>query len=84
MSEPGVPLDQLLEYVERAVRGDRPLLVSLFRQFQRLAHHPDAPEEERRLGEILSQILMGERRPDLGCLPADMVADIEELLVRLK
>jgi hypothetical protein len=40
-------LEQLLVFVERAARGDRRLLVSLFRQFQQLARLPQAPPEER-------------------------------------
>jgi hypothetical protein len=83
MPEPGVPLDQLLGYVERAVRGDRRLLVQLFRQMQRLAHLPSAPPEERRLGEILSLILMGERKPLLDDLPPEMAEEIREMLKRI-
>jgi hypothetical protein len=83
-AQPGVPLDQLLVYVEQAVRGDRHLLVQLFRQFQLLAHHPTAPGEERLLGEILCLVLMGERHPDLSRLPGEMAADIQEMLDRLQ
>lgn len=83
MPETGVPLDQLLGYVERAVRGDRRLLVQLFRQMQRLAHLPAAPPVERRLGEILSMILMGERKPLLDDLPPDMAEEIQEMLRRI-
>lgn len=80
----GVSLDQLLTYVERAVRGDRRLLTQLFREMQRLAHHPTAPSEERQLGAILSLVLMGERKPDLSTLPADMTTEIERMLQRLR
>ncbi|NLG71298.1 MAG: hypothetical protein GX495_04515 [Chloroflexi bacterium] len=84
MSEQGVALDQLLGYVEQALRGNRSLLVQLFRTMQKLAHHPSAPESERKLGEILSLILMGERSPDLDQLPEDMAAEINAMLKRLK
>ena len=76
----GLPLETLLEYVQRAVNGDRRLLVQLFREMQRLAHHPTAPPEERALGEVLSLVLMGERRPDLSALPVDMALEIEQML----
>jgi hypothetical protein len=78
-----VTLETLLEVVERAVRGDRRLLVQLFRRFQQLAHLPGAPAEERLLGEILSRVLMGDRSPDLSALPADMAEEIETMLARL-
>ncbi len=84
MDSPGLPLDQLLGYVEQAVRGDRRLLVGLFRQFQRLAHHPSAPPEERRLGEVLSRVLMGDRSPDLSGLPDDMTEEISLWLAHLR
>lgn len=84
MESPGLPLDQLLGYVERAVCGDRRLLVGLFRQFQRLAHHPSAPPDERRLGEVLSLVLMGDRSPDLSGLPDDMAAEITAWLAHLR
>jgi hypothetical protein len=80
----GVSLETLLEYVERAVRGDRRLLVQLFRTFQQLAGLPDAPPEERALGATLSLVLMGEREPDLSALPCDMAGEVRGLLVRLQ
>jgi len=84
MDQPGLGLDQLLGYVECAVQGDRRLLVALFRQMQRLAHHPTAPPEERRLGEILSLVLMGDRQPDLRGLPQDMVDELTSWLEHLR
>jgi len=84
MDQPGLGLEQLLRYVERAVQGDRRLLVALFRQMQRLAHHPTAPPEERRLGEILSLVLMGDRKPDLRGLPPDMADEITNWLEHLR
>lgn len=83
MDAPGVPLDQLLAYVAQALHGDRRLRAGLFRQFQRLAQHPTAPPEERRLGAILARLLMGDRTPDLSGLPDDMRQEIEAWLVRL-
>lgn len=80
----GLSLEQLLGYVEQAVRGDRRLLVSLFRELQRLAHHPTAPAEERRLGEVLSLVLMGDRQPDLSGLPQDMVEEITPWIEHLR
>jgi hypothetical protein len=80
----GAPLDQLLAYIERAVRGDRRLRVQLFREMQRLAHHPSAPLEERCLGEVLSRVLMGDRQPDLSGLPEDMAVEVQTTLDKLK
>ena len=82
-ASPGVPLDILLGYVERAVRGDRLLLVQLFRELQRLAHLKGAPPEERCLGEVLSLVLMGDRCPDLSGLPAEAAKEIQSMLGRL-
>jgi hypothetical protein len=80
----GAPLDQVPDYMERAVRGDRRLRVQLFRQMQRLAHLPGAPAEERRLGEILCAILMGERNPDFSSMPEEMVEELEGFLARIR
>lgn len=80
---PGAPLDQILLLVERAIRGDRQLLVQLFHTFQRLAYLPQAPPEGRQLGMILSRLLMGDRQPDLSGLPPDMVDEIQDFLSRL-
>jgi hypothetical protein len=82
-NETGLPLNQLLVYVERAVRGDRRLRVGLFRECQRLSRLEAAPPEERRLGETLSRILMGDRSPDLITLPDEMADEIRDLLARL-
>lgn len=79
----GIRLDTLLGYVERAVRGGRALRVGLFRTLQRLARHPTAPDLDKRLGQILSQILMGDRCPDLNGLPPEIRAELEALLARL-
>lgn len=82
-TEEGVRLEHLLEYVERAVRGDRALLVSLFRTLQRLANHPTAAPEDRRLGQVLSLVLMGDRQPDLSDLPPEIRAELEGWLAHL-
>lgn len=84
MAEPEVTLEQLLEFVERAVRGDRNLLVGLFRTLQQLANHPTAPPEERALGEILSQVLMGESNPDLSGLSPGMREEVAASLARIR
>lgn len=84
MTRQPITLDQLLVFVERAVRGERRLLVELFRQFQRLASLPEAPPEERLLGEILSRVLMGDRDPDLSALPPEAAEEIRAMLERLK
>lgn len=83
MAEPGLGLDELLTFVEQAVHGDRRLLTQLFRTFQQLSHHPTAPDEERRLGEVLSRILIGDRQPDLSGLAPDMREEIQAWLERL-
>lgn len=77
-------LDQLLVYVERAVRGDRKLLVQLQRTFQQMSSHPQVPLEERRLGEVLSQVLMGDHDLDLTGLPEDATRELSQMLERLR
>jgi hypothetical protein len=83
MTSTPVTLEELLVYVERAARGDRRLLVALFKQLQRLARHPTAPPEDRLLGEILGRVLMGDRSPNLGALPAELRAEVQAMLDRL-
>jgi hypothetical protein len=77
-------LAQLLVYVERAVGGDRRLLVQLQRTFQQMSSHPQVPPQERRLGQVLSQVLMGDRDPDLTGLPEDAARELSRMLERLK
>jgi len=84
MTRQPITLDQLLVLVERAVRGERQLLVALFRQLRRLASLPEAPPEERLLGEILSRVLMGDRNPDLSALPPELAQEVQAMLERLK
>jgi hypothetical protein len=84
VSQPGLTLEELLGFVEKAACGDRRLLVQLFRTLQQLAHHPTAPLAERQVGAILSLVLMGERSPDLSSLPTDMADEIRTLLARLE
>jgi hypothetical protein len=84
LAQQGVPLDQLLGYIERAACGERLLLVRLFRTMQQLARHPDALPEDRALGEILSQVLMGEREPDLSRLTPEMAEEVEAMLHRIR
>lgn len=83
MSE-ALTLEQLLVYVEQAVRGDRRLLVQLFRELQRLARHPTAPPEEKALAELLCRVLMGDERPDVSHLPESMQQDLRALFARLQ
>jgi hypothetical protein len=83
MAEAGLGLDELLAFVEQAVQGDRRLLTQLFRTFQQLSHHPTAPDEERRLGEVLSRILIGDRQPDLSGLAPDLREEIQAWLEHL-
>jgi hypothetical protein len=77
-------LQQLLVYVERAVRGDRKLLVQLQHTFQQKTSQPGVPAEERRLGNVLIQVLMGDRDPDLTGLPEDAAQELAQMLQRLK
>ena len=72
----GVDLGQLLDYVSRALDGDRRLSDQLFWQFQRLAALPSAPSEERALGVALGRILLGDRQPDLSKLNPDAAAEV--------
>lgn len=79
----GITLETLWTYVEQAVRGDRKLRAQLFRTMQRLANHPSAPCEERALGAVISQVLMGDRDPDLSSLPGEIAEEVRLLLQRL-
>lgn len=82
--EDGVPLDELLVYVERALRGDMNLHMQLLETMRRLANHPTAPPEERALGDVLVAVLLGEKNPDLSKLPPEAAEDVHALLIRLK
>ncbi|MEJ2706979.1 MAG: hypothetical protein P8074_05130 [Anaerolineales bacterium] len=84
MTQSGVTLQQLLVYVERAVRGDRKLLVQLQRTFQQMTSHPGVPTEERLLGSVLIQVLMGDRDPVLTELPEDAAQEVTQMLQRLR
>lgn len=83
-NEDGVPLEQLLAYVERAVRGDVNLHMQLLGTMRQLANHPTAPPEERALGDVLLAVLLGDRQPELGQLPPEAAEDVRALLERLK
>jgi hypothetical protein len=80
----GVPLDELLAYIERAVRGDVNLHMQLLETMRRLANHPTAPPAERALGEVLVAVLLGERQPNLDKLPPEAAEDVRALLEKLK
>lgn len=80
MNAEPVSLTEVLAYIERALRGDRRLLTQLFREFQQLANHPSAPQEERALGEVLGRILIGDRNPDLSRLDSEAAEELAEWL----
>jgi hypothetical protein len=83
VNEQGVPLDRLLLLIERAIRGDPNLQMQLIETMRQLANHPTAPREERALGDALTAILIGNRRPDLSNLPPDAAQEVQGLLERL-
>lgn len=82
-SSGGLTLDRLLTYVERALRGDQRLQAQLLATMEQLANHPTAPEEERALGTVLTQILNGGRRPDLSGLDPEAAEQVRGFLSRL-
>ena len=84
MNEEGLPLDQLLAYVERAARGDRRLSGQLYNQFQQLANMRTAPPDERALGKVLARILLGNLSPDLNELDPEAAREVSALLERLR
>jgi hypothetical protein len=84
VSSQPLTLEKLLGLVEHSVRGDRRLLVQLFRTLQQLARLPSAPPDEQALGEVLSRVLMGDRQPDLTSLPPDVAEEVQAMLDRLK
>ena len=77
-------LEQLLVFVERALNGDRLLLVQLYHELQRLAQHPSAPAEERALADVLCRVLMGGMPTDISHLPQSMQEELEGLFGRMK
>ncbi len=79
----GLTLDRLLIYVERALRGDERLQAQLLATMAQLAGHPNAPEEERALGMALTQILNGERRPDLNGLDPEAAEQVRDFVSHL-
>jgi len=83
MTDDGIPLGQLLALTERAVNGDRRLLVQLFRELQKLATNPAAPSEEQALAEVLGRVLIGERSPDLSGLHPEAAQELGIWLERL-
>lgn len=78
--ENGVSLEEILVYVERALKGDRQLRSQLFTEFQQLANHPDAPAEERALGMALARILVGNFEPDLSGLAPEAAEEMKTFL----
>lgn len=84
MANPGITLEALLNLAERAVNGERQLLVQLFRELQRLSMNANAPAEERALAEVLGKVLMGEREPDLSGLHPEAAEEIGAWLRRLE
>lgn len=83
-SREGVPVEEVLAYIERAVGGDVNLQMQLLETMRQLARHPTAPREERALGEALSQVLVGERDPDLSELDPEAAEEVRGLLDRLE
>jgi hypothetical protein len=82
-SREGVPVEEVLAYIEKAVGGDVNLQMQLLETMRQLAGHPTAPQEERALGEALSQVLVGKRDPDLSRLDPEAAAEVRALLDRL-
>jgi hypothetical protein len=82
-SEP-ITLPQLLDLVERACRGDKALSQQLFTAFMQLRLRPNTPLNERRLADVLIQVLIGEREPSLADLETEDVQPVRELLDRLQ
>ncbi len=77
-------MPQLLDLVERAVRGDRQLGGQLFNAMRELAGHPAAPVEQRELAGVLVRVLIGEKSPNLDALPAGVASAVRGMLGRLK
>jgi hypothetical protein len=80
--EGGVTLPQLLEFVERAAKGDKELGGQLFTAFQQMSR-ADEPTSSA-LGNVLLRVLVGEREPDLSKLPDEVASAVRGLLGRLK
>ena len=80
--EQGVTLPQLLEYVERAAKGDKELGGQVFTAFQQMARD-DNPLMST-MGKVLLRVLVGERNPNLDGLPDEVASAIRGMLGRLK
>ena len=83
--EEGMSLEKFLELVGLACRPEAPagLAEQLHGATRAMAQDPDAPAEMRALGQVLNQILSGEREPDLSLLPQSLANAVHALLAGL-
>lgn len=82
--EEGLTVNELLDLVLQAIEGNQQLGATLFQAMQQMASNPNTSQEMRDMGKTLSMILVGERKPDLSALPADIALEIKELLQKIR
>ncbi|MBL0348207.1 HEAT repeat domain-containing protein [Candidatus Villigracilis affinis] len=80
----GVTVIQLLEQVELVLRGDRELGKKLFSFTQKMAISSDYPSEIQVFGKVLTNILAGNRNPNLDELNEELASKIRIMLERLR
>jgi tetratricopeptide (TPR) repeat protein len=78
-----ISLPQFLELVEQAVREGGEEAQKVWQVADQMASDPQAPEELRTLGQILTRVLSGDTTPDISSLPEGLAGDIRDLLERL-
>jgi hypothetical protein len=84
VEQDGITIIQLLEQVERVLRGDRELGQKLFSFTQKMAVSSDNPPEIQAFGRALTNILAGNRNPNLNELTEEFALAIRIMLERVK
>jgi tetratricopeptide (TPR) repeat protein len=79
-----ITLEQLLDDVVEAQRGDQALLQMLTSLTRDMASDPIHPAEARALGRVLQSVLAGDRAPDLSDLPPGLADAVQAMLARLQ
>jgi len=81
-----VSLEDFFQMVTEACRPDAPpeMREQLMNATQGMARQADSPPELRELGRILTQILAGNRNPDLLTLHPQLIGRVRQMLDELK
>lgn len=76
--------DALLQEVAEACRDDSPPHLTTEMIVRQMVCDPRQPAETRAIGEVLTQILAGNREPDLTNLPSEAASAIRDMLDSLQ